>query len=63
MLALRPPNSRVGGILPLVLKRHASHHPDDIIELLDVARQDVLPEVEQGNADLGMGLFLRRSVA
>ncbi|NLY27826.1 MAG: LysR family transcriptional regulator [Alcaligenaceae bacterium] len=50
----------VNGILPLVLKRHASHHPDDIIELLDVARQDVLPEVEQGNADLGMGLFLRQ---
>ena len=50
----------VNGILPLVLKRHAIHHPDDIIELIDVARQDVLPEVEQGNADLGMGLFLRQ---
>lgn len=50
----------VSGILPLVLKHHQANHPDDTIELLDVSRHSVLPEVEKGNADLGMGLFLRQ---
>lgn len=50
----------VSGILPLVLKHHASRFPDDVIELLDVARQQVLPEVEKGHADMGMGLFLQQ---
>ncbi len=51
--------SVVNGMLPLVLKRHETTHPGDHIELLDVSRSEVLPEVENGNADLGLGIFFR----
>ena len=47
------------GMLPLVLKRHLAHYPEDCIELLDVSRSEVLPEVESGNADIGLGIFFR----
>lgn len=49
----------VSGILPHTLKRHAARFPEDRIELLDVSRSEVLPEVEKGNADLGLGIFFR----
>ncbi|NLY65525.1 MAG: LysR family transcriptional regulator [Alcaligenaceae bacterium] len=49
----------VAGILPDVLQHHLSRYPDDIIELLDVSRSEVLPEVEKGEADLGLGIFFR----
>lgn len=49
----------VNGILPYALKQHLSRHPDDVVELLDVSRNEVLPEVEQGRADMGLGIFFR----
>jgi len=49
----------VTGILPYVLQRHLGRYPDDSIELLDVSRSEVLPEVEKGEADLGLGIFFR----
>lgn len=49
----------VTGILPDVLRHHLDFHPDDSIELLDVSRSAVLPEVEKGQADLGLGIFFR----
>lgn len=49
----------VNGILPFVLKHHLGRHPKDNIELLDVSRSEVLPEVEKGSADIGLGIFFR----
>lgn len=47
------------GVFPEVLRQHLAAYPGDVIELLDVPRNQVLTEVEKGNADMGMGIFFR----
>lgn len=49
----------VSGILPDVLQHHLNSHPEDTIELLDVSRSEIVPQVEAGNAGMGMGIFFR----
>lgn len=49
----------VSGILPDVLKHHLDVHPGDTIELLDVSRSEIVPQVEAGHAGMGMGIFFR----
>lgn len=49
----------VSGILPEVLKCHLSRYPEDVIELLDVSRSEIVPEVEGARVGMGMGIFFQ----